>query len=97
MLFRYGNKGNKFYVVLKGEVSVLILKEVRVNISFNRYFLHLLLLKMLKEDELLKKIITANSKIKYHFDERDFDSYYEKIVNFVNKYITKFLAILFTI
>ena len=91
LLFRYGNKGNKFYVVLKGEVSVLILKEVRVNISFNRYFLHLLLLKMLKEDELLKKIITANSKIKYHFDERDFDSYYEKIVNFVNKHMTKFL------
>ena len=42
---------------------------------------------MLKEDELVKKSITANAKIKYHFDERDFDSYYEKIDNFVNKYL----------
>ena len=87
LIFRFGNKGIKFYVIIKGEVSVLILKEMKVQICFKRYFLHLLLLKMLKEDELVKKSITANAKIKYHFDERDFDSYYEKIDNFVNKYL----------
>ena len=91
LIFRLGNKGNKFYVLIKGEVSVLILKEIKVQICFKRYFLHLLLLKMLKEDELVKKSITANSKIKYHFDERDFDSYFEKIVNFVNKYMIDYL------
>ena len=87
LIFRFGNKGNKFYVLIRGEVSVLILKEIKVQICFKRYFLHLLLLKMLKEDELVKKCITANAKIKYHFDDRDFDIYYEKIVNFVNKYM----------
>ena len=89
LIFRQGNKGNKFYIILEGEVSVLIPKEMenKVEISFKRYFLHLMLLKILKEDELIKKIITANAKIKYHFDDRDFDIYYEKIVNFVNKYM----------
>lgn len=87
LIFRYGNKGNKFYILIKGEVSVLILKEIKAHICFKRYFLHLMLLKMLKEDELVKKTISANAKIQYHFDERDFDIYYEKIVNFVNKYM----------
>ena len=42
---------------------------------------------MLKEDELVKKTITMNSKFKFHFDDRDFDTYCEKIENFVNKYM----------
>ena len=89
LIFRQGNKGNKFYIILSGEVSILILKEVetKVEISFKRYFLHLILLKMLKEEELIKKSITANAKLKYHFDDKDFDSYYEKIVDFVNEHM----------
>ena len=89
ILFRYGSKGNKFYIVLKGEISILILKETKQTISFKRYFLHLLLLKMLKEDELVKKTIIANAKMKYHFDDKDFDEYYEKMTDFINKYFKK--------
>ena len=90
LIFRQGNNGNKFYIILEGEVSVLIPKEDenKVEISFKRYFLHLMLLKMLKEDELVKRIINVNTKIKYHFDDRDFDIYFERIVEFVNKYMT---------
>ena len=89
LIFRYGNKGNKFYIVLEGEISILILKETKALISFKRYFMHLLLLKILKEDELVKKTIMANSKMNYHFDDKDFDGYYEKIVNFANKNFNK--------
>ena len=89
IIFRYGNKGTKFFIVLEGEISILILKETKALISFKRYFLHLLLLKMLKEDELVKKTIFANSKMKYHFDDKDFDNYYEKIVNFANRFFGK--------
>lgn len=85
LIFRFGNKGNKFYIILEGEISILILKETKALISFKRYFLHLLLLKILKEDELVKKTIMANSKMNYHFDDKDFDGYYEKIANFANK------------
>ena len=56
ILFRYGNKGNKFYIILEGKVSILILKETKAVISFKRYFLHILLLKMLKEEELFTNI-----------------------------------------
>ena len=90
LIFHQGNNGNKFYIILEGEVSVLIPKEDenKIEISFKRYFLHLMLLKMLKEDELVKRIININTKIKYHFDDRDFDIYFERIVEFVNKYMS---------
>ena len=58
LLFRYGNKGNKFYIVFSGELSVLILKDTKVRLSYMRYFMHLLILKLLKEDDLLYKIIS---------------------------------------
>ena len=89
VLFRFGNKGNKFYIVLEGEVSILILKERKELISFKRYFLHLLLLKMLKEDELVRKTIIANAKMNYHFDDKDFDGFYEKIAKFANTHFDK--------
>ena len=89
ILFRFGNRGNKFYIILEGQVSIFILKETKAVISFKRYFLHILLLKMLKEEELIRKTILANSKKISHFDDKDFDIYYEKIVNFTNKYFKK--------
>ena len=79
ILFRYGAKGTKFYILLSGQVTILILKETKVQISFLRYFLHLLLLKMMNEDELLKKTIVANKNFKYKLDEKIFDIFYEKL------------------
>ena len=85
ILFRYGAKGTKFYILLSGQVTILILKETKVQISFLRYFLHLLQLKMMKEDELVKKTIVANKSFKYKLDERIFDMFYEKLVKHSNK------------
>ena len=86
ILFRYGNKGNRFYVVLSGEISVLILKEVDVELKY------LLYLKVIKEDELAKKIIATNSITNFKLTERHLDKYYEDILSFINKYysITSF-------
>ena len=85
VLFRYGARGTKFYILLSGQVTILILKETKVQISFLRYFLHLLQLKMMKEDELVKKTIVANKNFKNKLDERSFDIFYEKIVKHSNK------------
>ena len=85
ILFRYGDKGTKFYILLSGKVSILILKETRVEMSFLRYFLHLLLLKMMKEKEMVKKTIIANYQQRNHLDEKTFDIIYDKIVKFVLK------------
>ena len=89
ILFRYGNKGNKFYFIFSGELSVLILKETKVKISYIRYFMHLIILKLLKEDDLLYKIILSNLGID-KVSKSDFDYYYENINKFVNKYFGKF-------
>ena len=89
ILFRYGNKGTKFYIVFSGQLSVLILKEMKVNISYTRYFIHLLSLKILKEDGLLYKIISSNFGAN-RVDKDEFDYYYDRINKFVNKYFGKF-------
>ena len=85
ILFRYGNKGTKFYILLSGQVTILILKETKVQISFLRYFLHLVQLKMMKEEELLKKTIVVNKSYKYKLDERTFDIIFEKLVKYSNE------------
>ena len=85
ILFRYGNKGKKFYILLSGRVTILLLKETKVKMSFFKYVLHLFLLKMMKENELVKKTIIANYKNKFHLDEKSFEVFFEKIVEFAEK------------
>ena len=85
ILFKFGNKGNKFYIVIKGELSVLILKETKIELNTVDYFIHLLLLKSLKEDELLKKTLMANNKIGIKIDEINFEYNYDKLNKFFNK------------
>ena len=89
ILFRFGDKGTKFYILLSGRVSILILKETRVEMSFKRYFLHLFLLKMMKEKEMVKKTIMANTKIKNPLDAKTFDIIFDKILKFVRKHFGK--------
>jgi len=89
LLFRYGNKGTKFYIVFSGELSVLILKDTKAKISYMRYFMHLLILKLLKEDDLLYKIISSNYGAN-QIDKNEFDYYYDNINKFINKYFGKF-------
>ena len=82
ILFRYGSKGRKFYILLSGQVTILLLKETKVQMTFLRYFMHLLQLKMMKEDELVRKTIVANKNFKYRLDERIFDTFYEKLLKY---------------
>ena len=86
ILFRFGNKGSKFYVVLGGEISVLIPKEIMVELTFLNYIKYLLYLKVIKEDELAKKIININQNPYFKITDRHLDKYYEDILSFINKY-----------
>ena len=86
ILFRFGNKGSKFYVVLGGEISVLIPKEIMVELTFLNYIKYLLYLKVIKEDELAKKIINVNQNPYFKITDRHLDKYYEDILSFINKY-----------
>ena len=86
VIFRYGNKGTRFYIVLGGEVSVLILREKTVELTNLNYMKYLLYLKVIKEDELAKRIISSNPKSKLSINERLIDTYYDEIIAFINKY-----------
>ena len=89
IIFRYGDKGNRFYIIFSGELSVLILKETKARISYIRYFIHLIILKLLKENELLYKIISSNfgaDKV----NKEEFDFYFDNINKLVNKHFGKF-------
>ena len=88
IIFRYGNKGTRFYIVLGGEVSVLILREKCIEITSLNYFKYLFYLKIIKEDELAKKILEANRKISFNINEKFLDAYYDEIISFINKYYT---------
>ena len=88
VIFRYGNKGTRFYIVLGGEVSVLILREKIVQLNNLNYLKYLLYLKVIKEEELAKKIICTNPKSKFKISEKHLDTYYDEILAFINKYYT---------
>ena len=79
ILFRFGNKGKKFYILLSGQVTILILKETFVKISFMKFIMHLIMLKILGEDETVKKIIIANHQNRHHLDETTFENLFEKL------------------
>ena len=86
IIFRYGNKGNKFYIVLGGEVSVLILREKKVEFTSLNFMKYLFFLKVIKEDELAKKILNENPKSTFRISEKNLDKYYDNIISFINKY-----------
>ena len=80
-LFKVGNKGNKFYIILKGSVSVLIPKMITLKMKEEQYIHHLQLLYSCDEKYLLDKTIKYNLntfKIKEEL-------YMKKVSNFINE------------
>ena len=92
LLMRYGEEGKKFYLLLKGDVAILIPIKKIVNITINEYKRYIALLIIYKEYKLLIEVIKENNRI---FDmEMDFfeekDSYDKNIdllqsINILNK------------
>jgi CRP-like cAMP-binding protein len=79
ILFRYGDLGDKFYIILKGSVKVLIPKERRIKTSESEYMFYLKTLLKYKEYYLIENLIEAN---KYFFtpEFKDFVAFYKKEV-----------------
>ena len=61
ILFKIGELGNKFYIILKGTITILKLKEIpKVRMSFSQYFNYCV--KLLKEKEIyiLEEMLRKN-------------------------------------
>ena len=70
---KYGEKGNVFYIILNGGVSIIIVKNKNGYLNEEEYINHLLQLRKNKESELLKITIALNHNV-FHIDE-SFDSW----------------------
>ena len=78
IVVRYGEKGTKFFILLKGKVGILLIKENKLKLTFYEYILHLCRLYLFNEIELFYKTIAKNHLI-FNIEE-------EEIENFIKSY-----------
>lgn len=63
VICKFGEKGKKFYVILKGKVTILLPKQETCMLTQDEYYDYLLRLKMYKEKEILIKVLSNNKYI----------------------------------
>ena len=71
ILFKEGDKGDKFYIILKGEVGILIQQERVISCTHMEFLKCLMVLYLYQEKSMLNKILSINREnLKY--DDRCF-------------------------
>ena len=80
IVVRYGEKGTKFFILLKGKVGILLIKENKLKLTYYEYILHLFRLYLFNEIELFSKTIAKNHLI-YNIEEEEIENF----INFYNK------------
>ena len=60
VLMRFGDEGEKFYILLNGTVTIIVTRKKSVNISLNEYFRYIALLIIYKEQQILKQVVKEN-------------------------------------
>ena len=76
-VLKLGEKGNAFYLILKGKVSIMIVEYKKIYLTIEDYLIFLLKLFYFKENELLKETILLN-KHRYAIDG-DFENFIKDI------------------
>ena len=75
---RFGEKGNHFYVILKGKVVFLVPKIVKCYLNESEYMTYLIKLKQSGENELLKSVMSINRQ--YYDLGDDFDIFIRELI-----------------
>lgn len=70
VLMRFGDKGDKYYIILSGEVAILIPHEEDIHLNIIDYMKYLINLFLHKENEILTKTVVINQQV-YHFKDTD--------------------------
>ena len=81
IIFKFGEKAEKFYIILKGKVEFCVPKENKVYMNEEEYILFLCKLKFNEENELIKRNI-ENNKISFNYGD-NFDQF---VLRTLNKY-----------
>lgn len=77
LLFKVGDNGDKFFVIFKGKVSVLVPQCESVEMNEEEYMTYLAKLRRNDEQELITKCLTMNYEV-FPIDKDNFDTYLEK-------------------
>ena len=89
-VFHVGEEGNLFYIILKGKVSILVPKQIKIHMSFEQYKFHLQLLCSLNEKFLYEETHKLNKKI-YKLTEKELHIIKNKKINFNNLTLDEYL------
>lgn len=76
-VFKYGDKGNKYYVILKGSASVLLPKETKVSLSLFDYIKMIIRLVIVRENELLIRTVNSNKSV-YNINVEEIKKFIKK-------------------
>ena len=79
VMFKYGDKGDKFFIILKGKIGFLIPKKMKCNLNEEEYLLNLINYYQNGEHELVKHILKYNQQV-FDFGE-DMEKYIAEIIN----------------
>ena len=94
IIVRFGEKGSKFFILLKGRVGVLLIKENKLKLTYYEYILHLCRLYLFNEIELFYKTIAKNH-LTYNIEEVELENFIKTYKN--NKATGKTLLYKFNI
>ena len=78
LILKEGEKGNEFYVLLRGKISVLTPKINEYYMTEEEFISYLFQLRKKDQNELIQKCITLNQSA-YPISEDDFDSFVEDL------------------
>ena len=78
-IFKFGEKAEKFYIILKGKVEFCVPKVNKLFMNEEEYILFLVKLRFNDENELIKKNL-ENNKISFNFGD-SFDQFVLKTLN----------------
>jgi len=82
VLFKVGERGDNFYIILKGKVDILVCNEIKVKFTEGDYILYLSKLRVFEEYEILHKIILMN-KTTFPIDFDNFDFFVKKCIDII--------------
>lgn len=73
-LYKFGEYSDKFYLILNGEVDIIVPNEEEIELTEEEYFLYLLKLRQYNELQLLNKALVKNSNA-FYLEEKNFDNW----------------------
>jgi CRP-like cAMP-binding protein len=76
--FKTGERGNKFYIILRGKVAILIPKDEIVQLDEEEFMLYLMTLRKHEEHELLQNTLLANKHLFSIDSNESFDTWIVK-------------------